>query len=1205
MEKKIINALSHLLYIPHIHFRGKIKVYLILSFMSAGQLFFNAVYAQNADSKLVFGMQNETLEHGLNEVGRLTKFRVAFALPQVNKYTNITIEKKSRTLKETLNLLLENTNLTFVFKDKSILVIEKTRTKQESNNGKYFIFGSVTDLDSDPLPGVSIRVKGNNKGTVTDVNGKYALEIEKEDVVVLSYIGFNPREIKPQNGGLFNVVLSPNSIALSEVSVVSTGYQTLPKERATGAFGTVTAKDLKQTPAVNIMERLEGTVPGVNFDVRNNTITVRGKNSFNNGDSNSPLIVIDGFPTDDKTLTDEVNGVATGGAVLSRINPEDIESITILKDAAAASIWGAKAANGVIVIETKKGKRGTPTVNFSTSLSVSAPADLNKLDRMNSAQYIALEKELKDKGFVTDPNTYDSSWMSFNQNKPVSTALEWMFKVDRGTATATEANTALDALSKVNNYDQIKKYLLQNAVSQQYNLSLSGGGPNNTYYISSNYTKDVPVYRSNSGDNYFLTVNLGNSFLNNRVNLKTGINYNYSKSVSNSAAINALGTSSLGLRPYDLLVDANGSTIKRSLVFTDAVASNFLNEGYLPWTYSAVDELNYSNSISKENRLHLTADLNVKLTDWANVSVSGSLLKTNGTTNILDELNSYNTRNFINTGTSINASTNKLVYGVPYGGQLITNYNDGNDYSLREQLNINKSWDDKISLNFLAGSEIRESTGTTSQQTRYGYDEDTNISKSYDPSGSYMSVYGWTQSLSYNDSYVNKSIMRFLSYYSNASVGFMNNKYIVSGSARFDDYTMAGYSRSKRAKPLWSSGVKWNMKSEDFLKSASWLNALDLRGSVGTSGSIPSAASNIAVMTISGNNSLTNETYGSIITPADGKVSWELTTSFNFGVEWAMFNNRLKGTFDFYSKNTKDIMYLLPVNSTYGWSSLLRNGGTMSGHGIDLGISGSVLKTHGFEWNSAFNLSCNTNKVTDSRFTEPGMTTLVGGSYPVVGLPLDYVYAYRWAGLDKTGQSQIYDSKGNIISSTTNTTLTSKDLKYMGRTTPPFFGGFTNSVQYKDFSLSAQITYAMGHVFRRPSVNSNNYPQYSGTYSGVIGTSKDLANRWQNPGDEATTNVPGLEYINSNSILRYQYSDLLTESASNIRLRQVALNYFVPAKVLSKTMFKSVSAGISVRNLGLLWVKNKEGIDPDYVNTKNYSNLPPARNYYFTLNVSF
>ena len=175
----------------------------------------------------------------------------------------------------------------------------------------------------------------------------------------------------------------------------------------------------------------------------------------------------------------------------------------------------------------------------------------------------------------------------------------------------------------------------------------------------------------------------------------------------------------------------------------------------------------------------------------------------------------------------------------------------------------------------------------------------------------------------------------------------------------------------------------------------------------------------------------------------------------------------------------------------------------------------------------------------------------------------------------------------------------------MGRTTPPFFGGFTNSVQYKDFSLSAQITYAMGHVFRRPSVNSNNYPQYSGTYSGVIGTSKDLANRWQNPGDEATTNVPGLEYVNTNSILRYQYSDILTESASNIRLRQVALNYFVPAKVLSKTMFKSVSAGISVRNLGLLWVKNKEGIDPDYVSSKNYSNLPPARNYYFTLNVSF
>ncbi|WP_321480847.1 SusC/RagA family TonB-linked outer membrane protein [uncultured Bacteroides sp.] len=1205
MKKRIIQAVYSSKYLKqlifhHLAVKSRYKhICLILSLAFISQLYFiTTVQAQSLDGKITFELQSKTLQQGLNELGKLSGFRIAYSIPQVSVYTNISIEKETRSVDATLKLLLSKTNLSYTVKLNTIII---TSQKSKKTGKKRRITGTISDKDDIPIPGVTIKAIDSNEGSISDVNGYYSIEVPEKSTLQYSFIGMNPIIENIGKRTVINIRMEEGVTELQGVEIVSTGYQSISKERATGSFSQVTAKDLKQTPAINIMEKLEGSTPGVNFNIRENKISIRGQNTYGAIGSSTPLIVIDGFPAIDQELTQRMNSLSTGGAILSKINADDIESITILKDAAATSIWGAKAANGVIVIETKKGKKGKPTINFDTSLSISSPANFKKLDRMNSAQYIDLERELKEKGYISDPNTYNSSWMTFNQNKPVSDALEWMFKVDRGTATEEERDQALDALSKIDNSSQIKKYILQNAVSQQYNLSLSGGGDNNTYYISSNYSKDIPVFRSNKAESYFLTANLNHSFLDNRINLTTNISYNYSNSKSNLAAVNALSSSTFGLRPYDLLVDADGNTIQRSLEFTQNVADYFLDKGYLPWTYNAVDELNYSNSISKKNYLRIGANLNAKLTYWANLSLGASIQKTDGTTNMLDELNSYYGRNLVNTGTSINSG--QLIYGVPYGGHLRTFYNESNNLSFRGQLNINKSWNKKISLAFLAGSEIRDSKETSYHQNRYGFDEDTYIAKSYDPSVSYMTAYGWTQTLGYDDSNINRSNNRFLSFYSNAALGFLDEKYILSGSVRFDDYTLAGYSRSQRAKPLWSTGVKWNLKSEDFMESIHWINSLALRASVGTAGSIPTGSSNIAIMTISGNDYYTNETYASILTPADSQVSWEKTTSFNLGIDWGIFNNRLRGTFDIYSKRIKNILYALPVNPTYGWSNLEKNGATMSGHGLELGLSGKIFTSHDFDWTSSFNFSYNTNKVTDSRFAKSASYSLVESATPTVGLPIDYIYAYRWAGLDEKGQSQIYNSKGEIISSTTSSlNITSEDLKYVGRTTPPYFGGFTNTFRYKDFTLNAQIVYAMGHYFRRPSVNY--YPQYSGTYSGVIGTQKDLTLRWREAGDEAYTNVPGLENINYNSISRYRSSDILTESASNIKLRQISLNYNFPSELLLKTPFKSVTAGFTVRNLGILWAANKKGIDPDYVATKDYNNLPPAKNYYFTLNIS-
>lgn len=1124
---------------------------------------------------------------------------------------------KDEPVENVLKELLYNKGFLFLYVQKNYYTIIKDNRKRDEGRAEgaaaggtdetlplpaadyvQTVIGRVTDIDGKPLVGATVLPEGYavSQGVTTNSDGYYTLRLRvKTNAVVFSYIGMAPKKLPIDGKQMLNVQLDYEANTLSEISIVSNGYQSVPKERATGSFSVITAKDIKEVPAVNIMEKLEGTTPGVRFDVRNNNITIRGVNSYTAHEGSSPLVVVDGFPAIDQNITDRLNGSASAGAILSRYNPEDIESISILKDAAATSIWGAKAANGVIVITTKKGQKNSSKVTFSSNLSISSPVDMNKIDRMGAADYVDLEKEVFSRGYYSDPTSWEF-------NKPATQAVEWMFKAKRGTITAQQRDSALNVLSNSNNTGQIRDLLLQKAVSQQYNIALSGGGQNSTYYLSTNYTKDVPVFRSNRGESYFVTANLTNNLFNNRVTVTAGINYNYASSVANQAAVNAIGSlPQLSLTPYDMLQDGNGNLLLRNVYLMDNVANNLVSKGYLPWTYNPVQELNYNNNISTSNRFRFNAAINTKITNWLNVDVSGSLQRNSTETNTLNEIESYATRINVNEGTSV-LSNGKLSYGVPFGGKVLTNNAFGNSYSLRGQFNVNKNWS-HFTFNALAGTEIRQERQRAYTQTRYGYNADTRNSASFNPTVPYMTVYGWTTTLNYNDGTVGDKTKRYLSYFGNAAFGAFNNRYIVSGSLRFDDYSMMGISRSKRAKPLWSAGVKWNVLSENFMKNVNWMSSLNARLTYGTGGAIPTSATNAAIYTPGSISDITGEQMGTILRPANNTLGWELTKTWNMGLDLGFFKNRLSINADYYTKKTTDILYNLDVNGTYGWTRLQFNAASMKGHGVDLGITGQIIQNRNFNWTSTFNISYNTNEATDSRFAKPTDFSLVSSATPTVGLPLDYMYAYRWAGLDSTGHSQIFNKDGKKVRYTEgNNSITAADLVYMGRTTPPYFGGFMNNFTYKNFTLGVRMTYEMGHVFRRNSIA--NYPDW-GSVSGAIGAQKDLAKRWRKAGDEAFTNVPGLQDPTTNNNNRYKFSDLLALSASHVRLQQISLGYQLSNAVLSRTFMKSASFTVSARNLGIIWRKNKEGVDPSYIVTNSYTNLPPATAWYFSLNVGF
>ncbi|MEN2401229.1 SusC/RagA family TonB-linked outer membrane protein [Flavobacterium sp. MC2016-06] len=1177
-----------------IYFSGRYHHYLYLLLMrsvtafiwiSMCSLYANPSLGQN---KIHVHFKNTPLVDFFSTLEKQTNY-VFFYNDDVLNVTNTVTLDKEATIEEILNNALKNNNLTFDIIDKQV-VVKKNRKKPQQE--EYELTGTVTDKKGNPLAGVNVILKGKQLWDVTREKGDYRITVTANDSIVFSSLGYKTATYAINNKKILNVTLTADVLELQGVEIpASNGYTDLHKERATGSFESISAKELAKVPTVDLNSRLEGKIAGVMVDPRSGNITIRGTNSYA---VTSPLIVIDGFPQPTNDFKFSRRGVP-GASILSYLNPDDIESVTVLKDAAAAAIWGSRAANGVIVVTTKKGKKSEdPIISFSTATSFGEKIDLSKLRVMNTAQYVDYEKDLVNGGFVADNI---SNWQAANP----SAAQEIMFKAQRGEITTAERDQMLNTLSQKDNLGQINKYLLQNSITKQYDLSISGGNDKSTYYLSLGYNDDDAAMKSNTSKSINLTLN--NSFkLKKFLRLDTGINYLTSKYQTNITANEALSNvSTTALRPYDMIADENGVGIDHYIKFRPEVIDNFTSQGYLPWTYNYLNELNYNDVRTNGENIRLNAKLTATVTNWLNFEASGMYTSISNKTRTLNELDSYYVRNMINEATSI--SNGKLVYGVPLGATLGDTNEKNESQSMRIQMNINKTFNESNTINFLAGAEEREERREGLTQTRYGYNTDTNTNASVNPTEYYTTIYGWQTYIGNFDNSISKYRDRYLSYYALGSYSF-RNKYFLSGSVRLDDYNLLGASKKNRALPLWSIGSRWDIKKEKILSNVDWLSTLSTRVTYGKAGSAPGGGfgSKSALISVGGIDYNTQLPTASISLPQNPEIKWETTATINVGLDYGFFNNRLRGSVDVYYKKSKDILTNVPYNPTYGWNYLNYNTGTLKGNGVDINLGGTILNGD-FKWNSNFNFAYTTNEVTDSRFKATAANQYFS-SLPIVGQSLAYLYAYKWAGLDSTGQSTIYAKDGTVINSNQGiNAVTKDDLKYMGTTVAPYFGGLSNDFSFKNFNLGFQITYYMGAVFRNTMMQ--NYPSYSGVQYGAVAKDEIIADRWRQPGDEATTNVPGLANISYNSLSRFQNADINVLSADNIRLQQVSLGYNVPDQWLNKTFFKSLSFNFAVRNLGLLWVRNDEKIDPMYLSSNNYNTLAPQRTYTLQLNCSF
>lgn len=1126
------------------------------------------VSASTFAQKISLTEKNTPLNKIFEKISDQTGYDFLVSTENLKKARLVTINIQNEVLKSALDKIFTEQPLTFVIQEKMV-VVSKKETAIINKAKKTFSIpipftGKVIDTSGSVLPGATIKIKGTDKIAVTDSEGMFTINAEEGDEIEVSFIGFDPYSFKVKADQSFQrIVLHASSSKLNVVTVVSTGYQTLPKERATGSFTTVNKELYNQQVTPDVISRLEYITNGLsvfrNSATKSSQLMIRGLSTING--PTTPLIVVDNFPYEGD---------------LNNLNPNDVESVTVLKDAAAASIWGTRAGNGVIVITTKKGKYNQPLqIEINSNVTVGGKPDLNYLTPVSSADYISFERNLYDKG-------YYSNQVTSTQYPVLSPVVQLLVKVANGTITTAQANQQIEALGNNDVRNDFSKYMYQKAVNQQYHININGGNDKLAYLFSTGYDKDISNLAANYG----------------RLNLRSQASFNPVKNLQLIAGItytssnNQTGKPGYGsinpLQPYQLLADAGGNALTIAQTYSQAFKDNAAKSGQLlNWNYNPLTD--YQHSYTTIHIQDMLANFGAQyqiikgLTIDLKYQYEKQLLNADG----VNDAQSYYARNLINSFTQINGSS--VTHIIPPGGILDQQNGTLSSHDLRGQINFAREWD-KSSVSLLAGEELREITNSLSSNRNYGFNNDILLTAPVDYVNYYPNYVTQEQSTIPYDNALSQTLNRFVSLYANGSYTY-DSKYSISGSVRRDGSNLFGVNTNDKWKPLWSSGLSWNIAKEKFyhLEAVPYLK---VRATYGYSGNVDPGKSAVTTISYSGTSIYTNSPYSQVSNFANPDLRWEKIRTINFGLDFRSKNDRLYGSIDYYLKAATDLYATVPVDYTAGLNiaTVTKNVAAMKGKGLDIEIN-SVNLNGEFKWITTLNFNYYRDKVTAYYLTTPnGNRYVLDSQNPVEGFPVWSVFSYKSAGLDAAGYPQGYlnGKLSEDYAAITGSGTQVSDLIYSGPRFPVFYGSLGNTFTYEGLSLSARITYGFGNYFKRQSID---YYSLATTGAG----NADYAKRWQNPGDERTTTVPSMVYpLISSRENFYNSSEALVEKADCIRLQYVTFSYSLTKQRYPWLPFKGMQIYLNANNLGILWRANKLGIDPDYTYTNSVTPNPKS-----------
>jgi TonB-linked SusC/RagA family outer membrane protein len=1023
------------------------------------------------------------------------------------------------------------------------------------------IRGMVKDIQSGTgIHAVSLAINPGNYQTSTTEDGSFTIGgVVLPISLTLSHIGYLSQTLTITDS-VITIRLQPREATLAGVTV-STGYENLPKDRVTGSFEKLDREILNRTVTSGILERLEGLTSSlfVKKTSTGNDFVIRGLSTFSS-ELTGPLIVVDNFPFEGR---------------IENLNPNDVESITVLKDAAATSVWGARAGNGVIVITTRKGKLEQPLrLEVTTNLTREPPPDLNGTFPISPASFLESED------FLFSRNFFNAQLTNVTSRPLMSPYVEALAQHRSGSISNNRLQSIRDSLLTGNWISDLGKYAYQPELRQQYHVQASGGGKQLSYLAGIGYDQNREHQVGRDFRRFTLQSQTGFK-VSKSLQIDFSINQSFTLTNANNFESNQ-GFTPGGNRsfyyPYARLADENQNPVALPRNYRTAYMDTTGTGQLLDWAYVPLADRALNNNRSNGSNGWYRLSVQQKLATGISLQGIYQYQLAINSNKIVNVAESYAARNTINLYSQRTVSG--ILRPVPLGGILDRSESNSHTHSGRLQLNYaGKS--NGFEWNMLAGAEIRQNKANSYASRLYGYNPESLSSANVDNVTlfpTWGNLRGTTQIPS--NQALSQTDNRFVSMFANGGLNYLG-KYMLTLSARKDASNILGVETNQKGVPLASSGIAWEMTKEPWMKT-NIFEQLKLRATYGSSGNVNPALSALpTIQYLSANLNQNNLPWALMVNPPNPTLRWEKVKMVNLGLDFTFKEIGLSGAVEWFAKRSEDLLAPVLVDNTSGFNTLTLNSGVLKGNGWDIQLHYNLPLRFG-SFRSDLLLSNVSNKVVEYYYASSNFLGIVGTGQailPIVDYPLFSLFSYRWAGLDPVnGDPQGYIDKEiskNYTSLIRPTSL--DDLKFHGTTRPTWFGFWRNTITIKGLSVSANVGYEFGHYFRKTSI------QYGAMYN-TWGGHADFDRRWQAPGDELNTYVPSMPFpVNTNRDNFFINSEPLVLKADHIRLQDFRIAYNF-SRQAGRPGFLPIELFIYGNNLGMLWAANKEGINPVYAN---------------------
>jgi len=1188
---------------------------LILICLIAGML---QVSATTYGQKLTLNEDGIAIKQIFKAIKSRSGYDVLWQSDRLDANRKLNVHFNDTEISEVIRECIEGTGLIFEMQDKCIVIKVPIAPQYGAIQQDSLIYkGQVKDENNNPLAGATVKIVGSSRTTFTTSKGSFAIYGPRKGTLEVTYVGYLGKQLtlnalNPSD--IIEIKMIQGDNILGEVSVVSTGYQDIPKERATGSFEVITKEQLQHNSDPNLISRLEGITTSMNFNNQLTNVNSANTQVLSTSPNQSPLakLTIRGR----NTLNPQSTFLSQSGQVLvvidgiaspypiDNVDPNDVESITVLRDAAAASVWGSKAANGVIVVKTKRGAYNNPVaIFFNSNFNVTEKIDLFYQKAMSTSDYI-------------DAQVFQFNAAKTKVDPPVigtrppfiSPVAEILGQFQNGQISATQVTNQLDALRANDVRKDFDKYLLRDALTQSYSLGIDGGSKKIAQRLSLGYTKSHENSVGAESGRVSLAYTTSFKPVKN-LDINLGVFYSI-RSSENQAPEDQVTGQVLGQYyfPYTRIADDNGNPIsipyKYRPSFVNLLQSTY--GGKIPnLDFTPLDNINKGYWNTQYKNLNFNFGVNYSISNALSTSLIYNYGIGNNDVEKLNRKESFYIRDLVSYYTSPAG-----VKSIPFGGFYSIINSSVKSQSLRGQINLNKTLGAKHNLNAIAGLEATQSYAINKPFQYYGYDEETLANSSQlDYVNNVPTLFntglGANARIPGLITTITDGKTRTYSIYTNGAYTY-NKRYTISGSARKDVSSEFGIGTNKSGAPYYSIGGKWNLGQENFYK-VDFLPILQLRATFGYNGNVnPQIIARQLISYSTGTeingypfalaqsgNGVTNE-----------KLRPEKTGIFNLGLDFGFKNGKLSGSLEYYDKKTTDLISSNPLDPSTGFNRLPYNSANLHGWGMDFSLNSQNLQTKMFSWSSNFLFSYNRVKVTKlfSANAKTASDGVSGSPSYNEGADLSRLYGYRWAGLDPTNGSPrgFLNGVPVTLDNRSYTSIFNQPLaqaRYFGSAVPVYFGSFRNTFGFGPLSFSANILFKLGYYFRRPMTDVVSYFTLlgSGTTNALQG--KEYANRWQRPGDENTTNVPSLIYpADPQRDLFYLYSETNVHKADHIRLQEINISYTFRNK---EWFLKNPRFYTNISNLGIIWRENKLKLDPDI------GDYPRPRIYAFGISANF